>query len=107
MLYHAREHMLNISGGRMRYIAFGNGLKPLIMIQGLNTRSIEGAAVPLAHMYRIFSKGDRVYLFDRRTNVREGVTVKELAEEILAGMGALGISNAGILGGYQWGRMGT
>ena len=105
MLYHAREHMLNISGGRMRYIAFGNGLKPLIMIQGLNTRSIEGAAVPLAHMYRIFAKEYRVYLFDRRTNVREGITVKELAEDISAAMDALGISNADILGVSQGGMI--
>lgn len=106
MLYHAREHMLNIQSGQMRYITFGNGSKPFVMIQGLNTRSIKGMAVPLAYMYRIFAKEYQVYLFDRRENIEAGITVKELAEDIAAAMDALGISDADVLGVSQGGMIG-
>lgn len=104
-MYHAREHMLNIQSGQMRYITFGNGQRPLVMIQGLNTRSIKGAAVPLAYMYRIFAKEYKVYLFDRRTNIEEGVTVKELTEDVSAAMDALKISGADVLGVSQGGMI--
>ena len=50
------------------------------MIQGLNTRGIKGAAVPLALMYRLFAKDFRVYLFDRRQELPDAVTVQELAQ---------------------------
>lgn len=105
MLYHAKEHMLKIPSGQMRYITFGTGPKPLIMIQGLNTRSIKGAAIPLAYMYRIFTKEYQVYLFDRRTNIEKGITVKELAEDISAAMDVLGISGADVFGVSQGGMI--
>ena len=66
MIYNAKEHKLNLQDIQMDYITFGKGTKPLVMIQGLSTRSINGTAVPLAYMYRIFAKDYKVYLFDRR-----------------------------------------
>ena len=50
----------------MNYITFGKGEKPLILIQGLSTRSIKGAAFSVAYMYRMFARDYKVYLFDRR-----------------------------------------
>lgn len=105
MLYHAKEQTLNIQSGQVRYITFGNGSKPLILIQGLNTRSIKGGAVPLAYMYRIFAKEYKVYIFDRRANIEERITVKELAEDISAAMDELAISDADILGVSQGGMI--
>ena len=52
----------------MNDIPFGNGEKPLVMIQGLRTRSMKGAAVSLVYMYRVFAGDYKVYLFDRREN---------------------------------------
>ena len=74
MLYNAKEQTLTIENIQMDYITFGNGTKPLLMIQGLNTRDIKGSAVPLAMMYKIFAKEYKVYLFDRRKNLPENVT---------------------------------
>ena len=44
MFYNAKEQLLEIQGMQMNYITFGKGTKPLILIQGLSTRSIKGAA---------------------------------------------------------------
>ena len=105
MIYNAKEHQLKLENLQMDYITFGKGTKPLVMIQGLNTRSIKGAAVSLAYMYRVFAKEYKVYLFDRRENVTEGLTVRDLAADIAMAMDALNITNADIFGVSQGGMI--
>ena len=53
MLYNVKEGKLNIGETALDYITFGTGAKPLVMIQGLNTRGIKGAGLPLAYTYRL------------------------------------------------------
>ena len=105
MIYNAKEHQLKLENLQMDYITFGKGTKPLVMIQGLNTRSIKGTAVSLAYMYRVFAKEYKVYLFDRRENVTEGLTVRDLAADIAMAMDALNITNADIYGVSQGGMI--
>ena len=50
MFYNAKEKLLEIQDIQMNYITFGKGEKPLILIQGLSTRSIKGAAFSVAYM---------------------------------------------------------
>lgn len=105
MIYNAKEEKLDINGVKMDYITFGKGIKPLVMIQGLNTNGIKGAAVSLAYMYRIFAKDFKVYLFDRRENITEHITIKDLAEDTALAMDTLGIKDACILGVSQGGMI--
>ena len=56
MLYNAKEARLMLRGMEFDYITFGKGPRPLVMIQGLNTNGIKGAALSLAWMYRLFAK---------------------------------------------------
>ena len=105
MLYGAKELKLTASGMQFDYIRFGSGKKPLIMIQGLNTRGIKGAALSLAYMYRIFAKEYTVYLFDRRPVVYDGITVRDMAADIASAMDALGLKNADVFGSSQGGMI--
>lgn len=105
MLYNAKELKLNVQNMQLDYITFGSGTKPLVMIQGLNTRGIKGAALSLAFMYRIFTKDYKVYLFDRRPVVQEDITVRDMASDIAAAMDMLGITNADIFGVSQGGMI--
>ncbi|MBQ2884640.1 MAG: alpha/beta hydrolase [Alphaproteobacteria bacterium] len=105
MFYNAKEATLKLDNVQMDYLTFGNGTKPIIMIQGLNTNGIKGAAVSLAYMYRIFAKEYKVYLFDRRAEVYDGITVREFASDIAMAMDALGISKADIFGVSQGGMI--
>lgn len=105
MIYNAKEHTLQLHNTRMDYITFGKGKKLMVMIQGLNTRGIKGAAFSLAYMYRIFAKDYKVYLFDRRADIRDGVTVRELAADLALAMDTLGIANADIFGVSQGGMI--
>ena len=106
MIYHAKEHVLKIENTYMDYLTFGNGTKPLVMIQGLNTRGIKGAADSLALMYRIFAKEYKVYLFDRRAQLPENVTVKDLAADVAFAMEALQITKADVFAVSQGGMIG-
>ena len=105
MLYSAKEKTLSVQGSTTRYITFGKGEKTLIMIQGLNTRSIKGAAFPLALMYKCFARDYTVYLFDRRDTVPENITVRELAQDLAEYMDALGLKNADVFGASEGGMI--
>lgn len=105
MIYNVKEHLLKIQNIQMNYITFGKGEKPLVMIQGLSTRSIKGASVSLAYMYRMFAKDYKVYLFDRRENIGESITVRDLASDIAMAMDMLGIENADVFGVSQGGMI--
>lgn len=104
-MYHAKEQKISIHNMRTDYITFGRGPKSLILIQGLNTRGIRGAAMSLAYMYRIFAEDYQVYVFDRRSEVFDGITVRDLAEDIAAAMDSLGIQNADVIGVSQGGMI--
>ena len=101
----AKELSLKVNGVEMDYITFGKGKDILVMIQGLNTNGIKGAAAGLAYMYRLFAKEYTVYLFDRRKELKEDVTVRELAADITLAMDTLGIKNADVFGVSQGGMI--
>ncbi len=105
MLYNVKEGKVTIADTELEYITFGTGAKPMLMIQGLNTRDIKGAGLSLAYMYRLFAKDYTVYLFDRRPNVWEGITVRDIAKDIASAMDALNISNADVFGVSQGGMI--
>ena len=101
----AKELVLHLPNRDIDYLVFGRGKKSLIMIQGLNTRGIKGAAYSLAYMYRMFAKEYTVYVFDRRPDVFEGITIRDFALDVAEAMDALGIKNADVLGVFQGGMI--
>lgn len=105
MAYNAKQHKLNVNNAQMDYITFGKGTKPLIMIQGLNTRGINGTANSLAYMYRIFANDYKVYLFDRKADICGDITVRGLASDVAMAMDVLELTNADIFGVSQGGMI--
>ncbi len=80
------------------YVRFGKGKKPMLIIPGLNTRDVKGAGFGLWYMYRMFAKDYTVYCIDRRRDVPEGITTRQIAEDYAAAMKALHIENAYVFG---------
>ena len=105
MIGYVKEWKFRLGDLKMDCIAFGSGSKSLVMVQGLNTQGIRGAGVSRAWLYRVFLKDYRVYLFDRRENVWDGITVQDLAADLAAAMDALEIRNADIFGVSQGGMI--
>ena len=105
MFFNVKEDKLKVSNTEIDYITFGTGKKNLIMIQGLNTGGIKGAGFGLAFMYRMFAKEYKVYLFDRRPDIWEGITVRDFAKDIALAMDELNMKNADIFGVSQGGMI--
>ncbi|MBR4082519.1 MAG: alpha/beta hydrolase [Clostridia bacterium] len=104
-VFGVREGTVKAGDKQMDYVTFGRGNRPLVMLQGLNTRGLRGSGVMLALMYRLFAKEYRVWFFDRRQQLPEGVTVRMLAEDVADAMDALGIAGADVLGVSQGGMI--
>ena len=82
------------------YIRFGKGKRNLIMLPGLGDglKTVGGTALPMAVMYRKFSKEFTVWMFSRRADLPAGHTTRDMARDLKDAMDALGIEKADILG---------
>ncbi len=98
MLWNLRESAVSLACGSMDYAVFGYGSKPFVIIGGLSLRDVKGAGAGLALMYRMFAKEYRVYVLDKKSDIAEGCTTADLAEDTAAAMDALGIADACVMG---------
>lgn len=105
MCYKVKEGKLPLRETHMDYITFGKGTKPLIMIQGLSTTGIKGLGFFISIMYRHFAKEYKVYLFERRDRLWEGITIEDFAKDLATAMDAFEIKKAHIIGVSQGGMI--
>ncbi len=105
MFYNAKEGDIKICTGNVHYITFGKGDKPLVMIPGLRLANIAGGSKPVAWFYRQFAKEYKVYMFDRRDNIKDTVSIHAMAEDTADAMKTLSIKNAYIFGASQGGSI--
>lgn len=98
MFYRMKEGAVTVGDSTVDYAVFGKGTQPMVIIPGLSLRDVKGAGAGLALMYRIFAKDYRVYVIDKKADIAEGCTVKDLAHDTAVAMEALGISNAVVFG---------
>ena len=105
MLYAARNHTLKIDDTTMDYAVFGHGKKKMLILPGLNLRGVKGTAIPLALMFNMFAKEYTVYVFDRKRDIPEGYTVRDIAHDTAKAMGLLGIEKADVFGVSQGGMI--
>ena len=105
MFYHAKNKTLHLGTTTMDYVTFGTGTRPLVIIPGLSVRGVKGAAVSLAYMYRLFAKKFKVYVFDRKAEIPEVYSVREIAGDVAEAMRLLEITDADIFGVSQGGMI--
>ncbi len=96
-----------VSGGsvEMDYMVFGKGENKFVIIPGLSVHSVMGLADSVAEAYKNFSDNYTVYLFDRPKELKDDITIRELAEDTAAAMKALNIENAYVFGASQGGMI--
>lgn len=105
MFYGLTEDKVNIDSTSLDYISFGKGNKNLIIIPGLGVRDLKGSGASIALMYRLFAKEYRVYLFDRRPNIEETISIWDIAEDFHMAMKTLSIEKADLMGVSQGGMI--
>lgn len=107
MPYRAENGTVPLGGDGMDYAAFGTGDRALVMIPGLGDglRTVKGMAQSFSWLYREYARAYRVYVFSRRNGLPEGFTIRDMADDQLRAMDALGISQADVLGVSQGGMI--
>ena len=100
MLFDAKNGSLTLGDTTIDYIRFGTGKRDLIMLPGLGDglQTVKGTALPMALMYREFSKDFTVYLFSRKNELPQGYTTRDMARDQAEAMDLLGIKTADIFG---------
>lgn len=89
----------------MKYASFGNGSNAFVIIPGLSIKNVTDSAEAVAKAYNKLEKDYTVYLFDRRTNINTGYSIRDMADDTAAAMKKLGIKNADIFGASQGGMI--
>lgn len=89
----------------MDYISFGSGPGTLVMIPGMSLRSTLLQAEAVAGGYKLFWDRYTVYLFDRVKRLRQGYTVKNMADDTAAAMRVLELSGVHMIGYSQGGMI--
>lgn len=87
------------------YVQFGKGAKNLILIPGLSTVTLEGKGINMAWQFREFAKDYTVYVMDKRDDLKEDVTLRELAEDIKDAVDHIGLLSADVVGVSQGGMI--
>lgn len=107
MFYHAANKTIQVDHSEMDYITFGSGKRKVVMIPGLGDgmHTVKGAALPIAFLYREFSREYTVYMFSRKTKLEEGYTTRDMARDQKRAMDQLGIEKADIIGVSQGGMI--
>lgn len=103
----AKNCILNLPTGMVDYIRFGSGQKSLVMIPGVGDglKTVKGMALPFAFLYRSLAENFTVYVFSRRRNLSQGMTTRDMAEDLNSAMDALGLSAASVVGVSQGGMI--
>ena len=103
MSFYIKE--VNTSEVVMRYLTFGTGSKPLVIIPGLSVKSVLEAAKQIELAYSDFAKDYTVYLFDRRSNIPKDYAIAQMAEDTVKVLKKLRLKNICFFGASQGGMI--
>ena len=89
----------------MDYLRFGRGESAFVILPGLSVQSVMGFADAVAAAYQEFSDAYTVYVFDRRNELPATYSVREMARDTAAAIGALGLARIDVFGASQGGMI--
>lgn len=89
----------------MNYMRFGKGSRTLVILPGLSVQSVMGSAEAVKEAYAALTDEFTVWLLEPRTDVPEGFTVGDMAEDAAAALQALKLENVCLFGVSQGGMV--
>lgn len=99
------SEILQVGDISMAYARIGQGEKIFVILPGLSLKAVVPAAQAVGAAYAKVAEHCTLYLFDRRKNMPENYSVRDMALDTAAGMQALGIEKAYIFGASQGGMI--
>ena len=101
----ARIETVKTSRFSMDFFRFGAGEKTLVILPGLSVQSVMGAADAIAQAYQSLTDRFTIYVFDRRSDLPETYSIREMARDTVEAMKALGLKKVCLFGASQGGMM--
>lgn len=103
----AKNGCVPVGNTSMYYVSFGTGDKNVVVLPGLSDglATVKGKAYLLAAPYRKYLKDYTVYMFSRKNDMPVGYTIRQMAEDQVTAMKALGINKASVFGVSQGGMV--
>lgn len=92
-------------GFTMNFFRFGSGEKRLVILPGLSVQSVMGASEAIAEAYRSLAGRFTIYVFDRRANLPEAYSVRDMARDTAEAFYALGLTKVCLFGASQGGMI--
>ena len=89
---------VSIGDRQVRFLAFGSGPRPFVILPGLSMTSVLRQAAHHEQAYALFAQTHTVYLFDRPSDYPAGYTFDRMAEDLACAMEEAGIREADLLG---------
>lgn len=89
----------------MKYLKFGQGDKPFVIIPGLSLFSVLASAPLIEKQFELLKEDFTVYLFDRRNIIPENYSVYDMADDTADAMRAIGLSGVSLYGASQGGMI--
>jgi len=101
----ATVRSVTAGGAETAFFSFGEGGRALVILPGLSLQSVMASAEAVAQAYAVFAPHYTVWLFDRRRDLPEGFSMRDMARDTAAAMEALGIGQADVFGVSQGGMI--
>ena len=89
----------------MDYFRFGHGKDVLVILPGLSVQSVMGAAEAVAEAYQTLTDDYTIYLFDRRKELPETYSVKQMAQDTAEALRITGLNRVNFFGASQGGMI--
>ena len=96
---------INIDDTYMNVIKFGNGNKNLVIIAGVTLCGLEGQGDAIARTHKDYVKDYTVYIIERKKELPDGYSIKQMAEDTYRVLGELGIKKTYLYGVSQGGMI--
>ena len=93
-----QEFTLTVNDAPMDCIRFGSGKKTFVIVAGMSLCSIRGLGEAIAEGCHLFAEEYTSYAFDRRRELPEGFTARDMAEDIAEALRQLGVTQADFMG---------
>ena len=96
----------HLSDPGVDYVTFGKGDKTLIIITGLSLQRLgDMSNLTIYSLFSRYAREYKVYNFDRRDHIEEGVSIEDMADDLYQSLQELHIDNASIIGISQGGMI--
>ena len=76
-------HRNHLSDQGVDYVTFGRGDKVLVIITGLSLQGLSDMSdLAIYSLFYRFAKDYKVYIFDRRDHIEEGISIEDMADDL-------------------------